>query len=107
MAKITEIVESIDELTLEMIEAAKMGDIPKIKSLSNIRQKQIDLLKNSKDHIPEAMLSKLIFDSKTFDKIFKECMKKTRDKIEEISKNIEYISKYSTRSEFSHINERR
>lgn len=107
MAKIIEIVESIDELTLEMIEAAKTGNISKIKSLSDIRQKQLDLLKNSKERIPEAMLSKLVSDSKTFDKIFKERMKKTRNKIEEISKNIEYINKYSTRSENSHINERR
>ena len=107
MPKINEILESVDELTLEMIEAAKIGNISKIKSLSDIRQKQLDLLKNFEGHIPKAMLSKLMRDSQNFDKVFKECMEKTLNKIEEISKNIEYISKYSLKTENSRINERR
>ncbi|GEM_PF-3536721 len=107
MPKITEILESIDELTVEMTEAAKVGNISKIKTLSDIRQKQLDLLKNSEEHASEAMLSKLISDSKTFDRVFKERMEKTRSKINEISENIKYISKYSMRNKNSHINERR
>ncbi len=107
MANVVEIVESIDETTLEMIEAVKTENILELKKLFELRKKQIKILKTLSEKIPEAALSKLSSDSQTLDKLFEKLMKKTKGKVEEISRNIENIQKYATVRESSHINERR
>ncbi len=107
MTNIVEVVESIDETTVEMIEAVKTENIRRLKELSELREKQIELLKTLNGKIPEASFSKLSLDSKIFDQLFKELMGKTKNKVEEISRNIENIQKYASVRESSHINERR
>lgn len=107
MANIVEVVQSIDETTIEMIEAVKTENIQKLKKLFELREKQIEILKTLNEKIPEATFSKLSLDSQTLDRLFKELLRKTRDKVEEISRNIESIQKYAVVKENPHINERR
>lgn len=107
MVNIVEVVQSIDETTIEMIEAVKTENIQKLKKLFELREKQIEILKTLSGKIPEAAFSKLSLDSQTLDQLFKKLMRKTKGKVEEISRNIENIQKYAVVRESSHINERR
>lgn len=107
MATAAEIVEIIDELTLEMIDSVKMGEISKLKALSELRGAKIELLSKTEGSVPEASMSKLLNDAKLFDRIFEEQMRKTSEKIEKISENMRSIQNYSARSGNSQINERR
>ncbi len=107
MSTAAEIVEIIDELTVEMIDAIKMGEISRLKILLELRGDKIGMLAKAGGEIPEASTSKLLNDSKLFETLFREQMKKTSEKIEKISENIRSIQNYSAKGRGSQINERR
>ncbi|WP_456398596.1 hypothetical protein [Mesoaciditoga sp.] len=105
-----ELIVSLDNVTLEMLNALKMNDFKKLEKLYEVRGRLFDELKNKlkeNAHFPEAELSKFQNDSQLLQNEMKLAMKKTKEKIEEISKNVELIRGYSVSKKDFHINERR
>lgn len=97
-----EIIQAIDDITVEMIKNVKNGEIDKITELMKIREQQIEALKNAKGSVCEASKSKLLIDLKIFDDEFKLKMKKLDQKISEISNALDTIQNY-VKQDTSHI----
>jgi len=105
-----ELVVSLDDVTLKMLNALKMNDFKKLEELYEVREKLFDEFKNKlkeNAHFPEAELSKFQSDSLLLENAMKKAMERTKEKIEEISKNMELIRGYSVSKNDFHINERR
>jgi hypothetical protein len=105
-----EMLESLDDVTLKMLDAVKSQNIEKLKEFFELRDKLFEEFKeNVKNNVtfPEAELSKFKKDNERLVKAMKEVMGKTKEKIEEISKNIELIRGYAVSKNKFHINERR
>uniref|UniRef100_A0A7V3RDQ7 Flagellar protein FliT n=1 Tax=Mesoaciditoga lauensis TaxID=1495039 RepID=A0A7V3RDQ7_9BACT len=107
MSTVEEIVEIIDEITIEMTEEIKNGRIDKIQFLMDRRQNQIDMLKVADGKASDGNISKLLNDLRIFDDLFKEKMKEIEKKIDELSMNIEALRGYSFTDNSHTFDERR
>ncbi len=110
MQKPAELIVSLDNVTLEMLNALKINDFKKLEELYEVRSRLFgEFKKKLKEnvHFPEAELSKFQNDSRLLQNEMKLAMEKTKGKIEEISKNMELIRGYSVSKKDFHINERR
>ena len=105
-----EMLESLDDVTLKMLDAVKSQNIGKLKELFELRSRLFEEFKESVENnvtFPEAELSRFKKDNERLVKAMNEVMEKTKEKIEEISKNIELIRGYAVSKNNFHINERR
>ncbi|BBJ27728.1 hypothetical protein ATHSA_0617 [Athalassotoga saccharophila] len=102
-----EMAQAIDEITCEMTENVKNGKIEKVFELMKVREKQIEMLKNSDGRISQATTSKLLDDLKKFDEEYKKQMKEIDEKISNISKAIEMLQSYSQGKSSNIFDERR
>ncbi|WP_036224722.1 hypothetical protein [Mesoaciditoga lauensis] len=111
MKEAREMLESLDGVTLKMLDAVQSQNLQKLKELYKTRNVLFDEFKKAAEDenisLPEAELSKFAKDNERLMDAMKDLMKKTKGKIEEISKNIELIQGYATSKNNFHINERR
>ncbi len=104
-----EIVQAIDGVTLEMIEAVNKGQFDRIKDLMDIRQDQIKRLQTMKGKIivSDASISRLFMDIKTLDELLKKKMKFAREKLEKISGSMDALRGYLVEKNIRIFDERR
>ncbi len=110
MQKNREILESLDEITLKMLNAVQSQNFDKLNQLYETRNELFGKFKKliqSGTSLPEAELSKLSRDTERLSVAMRNLSEKVKLKIEEISKNIELIQGYAVSKNDFHINERR
>ncbi len=105
--KAQELIDILDDLTLRMIDALQSEKFDELEALYARRATLMRKLSEFDGSLPEAALSKLLRDSERLMKVMKSSMEKVKGKIEEISKNLEFIQRYAMKEENSQIDERR
>ncbi len=102
-----ELLDTLDALTLKMIEAVRTEKFEELETLYKRRRALMEKLPEFNGQFSEAALSKLAHDSKQLRESMKMSMKRIKEKVEEISQNLEFLKKYGMKDENSQIDERR